>query len=69
MAFVSLSKLPGWRLADPSQDLRGCPLSDGTITDLVVNTDTDEIEKVVLDNGRAFPVRLLPKAQRSPPAA
>jgi hypothetical protein len=59
MAFISLSKLPGWKLADPAQDLRGRRLHGGTVTDLIVNTDTDEVEKVVLDNGRAFPVRLL----------
>jgi hypothetical protein len=65
MAILSLSVLPGWRLADPSQDLRGRRLLDrvdrslGTITALMVNTETDLVESIVLDSGQSFPLRKL----------
>ncbi len=65
MAILSLSQLEGWRLADPSRDLRGLPLVDssgstlGTIVELKVNTRTDRVEFVVLSNGEAYPVSRL----------
>lgn len=60
MAILPLSQLAGWELADPSQDMRGRKVIDqhgreiGTVTDLSVNTETDLVESVVLDNGLAF---------------
>jgi sporulation protein YlmC with PRC-barrel domain len=65
MAVLPLSELPGWRLADPAEDLRGLPVLDengmevGIVAELPVDTDTDLIETVVLDNGNAYSVRRL----------
>jgi sporulation protein YlmC with PRC-barrel domain len=65
MAVLPLSELSGWKLADPSEDLRGLPLADpaghplGTITELAVDTETNLIERVVLDDGTAHHVRRL----------
>ena len=70
MAMRPLRDLPGWRLADPSQDVRGLPVLDesgqklGTVAELVVNTLTDFIQDVVLDTGLAFPVRKLERNGR-----
>jgi sporulation protein YlmC with PRC-barrel domain len=61
VAILPLSELPGWRLADPAQDLRGRTLLDqdgraiGTVTELAVNTETELVEAIVLDTGLAFP--------------
>ncbi len=63
MAVLPLSQLAGWRLADPSQDLRGRQIVDrdgsviGTVTELPVNTETELIDHIVLDNGYAVPLR------------
>jgi sporulation protein YlmC with PRC-barrel domain len=65
MAILPLSELPGWKLADPADDLRGLTVVDedgvrlGAVAELPVDTDSNLIEMVVLDTGAAYSIRLL----------
>jgi sporulation protein YlmC with PRC-barrel domain len=65
MANLPISKLRGWDLADPGEDLRGLSLMNeagetlGTVADLVVNTETELVEKVMLNTGENYPLRRL----------
>ncbi len=62
MTRAPLSQLDDWVLEDKSQDLRGQTLMDasgdsiGTIEEMIVNTDTEYIDSVVLDTGAEIPV-------------
>ncbi len=61
MTRAALSQLDDWQLVDSDQDLRGMQLVDttgtpiGTIREMIVNTDTEYVEAVVLDDGREIP--------------
>ncbi len=63
MARLPLSRLAGWRLGDPAQDLRGLGVLDqdgnalGTIQEMLVNTLTGVVDGVVLDNGESVYLR------------
>ena len=65
MAILPLSQLSGWKLADANQDLRGRKLLDengdvvGTVAEMTVDTETEFVHSIVLDDGRAFIARLL----------
>ncbi len=65
MAILPLRELPRYRLADPSQDLRGLAVFDesgrtlGTIVELKVDTLTDHVVLAVLDNGHVLSPRKL----------
>lgn len=65
MAILPLSQLSGWKLADANQDLRGRRLIDengdfvGTVAEMTVDTETEFVHSIVLDDGRAFIARLL----------
>ena len=63
MAIELLSRLENWRICNQNRDVRGSKLVDdtgaslGTIRDLIVNTATAEVERLVLDNRAEYPVR------------
>lgn len=83
MQARKLSELPDWKLHDSDQDVRGQVLktasgaSLGTIRDMMVDTEAERVESVVLEDGRAFPVEGLELREQevitydaaSPPAA
>jgi sporulation protein YlmC with PRC-barrel domain len=58
----SLSKLETWKVCAEYPDVRGWKLVDdtgsslGIIRDLVVNTETEEVERIVLDSRAEYPV-------------
>ncbi len=49
-------------LEDQEQDIRGWPVQDeagnevGTVDDLLLNTDTELVDEIVLDDGQRYPV-------------
>lgn len=57
----ALKKLSSWKLKHPEQDIRGWPVQDragleiGTVRTLLANTDTEQVEYVVLGNGHTIP--------------
>jgi stress response protein YsnF len=61
MTRAPLSQLDDWQLVDSDQDIRGQKLQDergdtlGTIREMIVNTDTEYVEAIVLDDGREIP--------------
>ncbi len=61
MPRVPLSQLEDWELVNDDQDIRGWPVQDqsghrlGTVRELIVDTDTELVEQVVLDNGTEYP--------------
>lgn len=61
MARAPLSRLDDWELVDDDQDIRGWPVQDrdgnrlGTVRELIVDTDTEQVEVIVLDNGAEYP--------------
>lgn len=63
MARGLLKNMGDWKLKDKDKDIRGRMLMTangepvGLIRDLVVDTDTERVESIVLDNGREFPAR------------
>lgn len=62
MAIELLSRLENWRICSQNRDVRGSKLVDdtgaslGTIRDLLVNTETGQVERLVLDNRAEYPV-------------
>ncbi len=56
-----LSQLDNWELVHPDQDLRGRRLLDaegrplGTVTEMIVDTDEERVDAIVLDDGREYP--------------
>ncbi len=63
MTRAPLSQLDDWVLENKDQDLRGHTLMDengdriGIIEEMIVNTDSEYIDSVVLDTGADIPVR------------
>ncbi len=63
MARLPLSKLEGWRLADPALDPRGLELQDasgrklGIIADLLVNTQSEVVDGLLLDTFQELKLR------------
>ena len=63
MTRKPLSQLDDWGLVHEDQDLRGRKLLDergapiGTVTEMIVDTDEQLVEAVVLDNGAEYPAR------------
>src|ERR671933_104028 len=63
MAHQPLSQLDDWELVHPDQDLRGRQLLDqsgtplGTVRELIVDTDEERADAIVLDNGAEYPAR------------
>ena len=63
MAKLHLSKLYGSALADAAADLRGLKVlaasgeTLGTVRELIVNTETEVVESVLLDTGVSCPLR------------
>jgi uncharacterized protein (TIGR02271 family) len=61
MARAPLSQLDDWELVDDDQDIRGWPVQDrdgnrlGTVRELIIDTDTELVEVIVLDNGQEYP--------------
>lgn len=61
MAHVLLSETDDWKLVHDEQDLRGRDLLDaagmriGQIDDMVVNTDTQHVDQVILTDGTRHP--------------
>lgn len=62
MSHVSLSETNDWQLVDDAQDIRGLDVIDATgarlgrVEQLFVNTVTEEISTVLLDDGTGIPV-------------
>jgi len=60
MARRRLSQLSDWELVYPEQDARGHPLRDqagnvlGTVVDMIVDTDGEYIDAIVLENGSEY---------------
>lgn len=60
MAHVLLSETKDWVLEDDDQDLRGWEVRDvkgqriGTVGDLIVDTDAERVDTVVLEDGTTF---------------
>lgn len=61
MTRTPLSQLDDWQLENSGQDLRGRTLMTedgrelGTIEEMIVNTDTEYVEEIVLDDGTPVP--------------
>ncbi len=61
MARAPLSQLNDWELVNEDQDIRGWPVEDqagnrlGTVREMIVDTDTEQVEMIVLDNGAEYP--------------
>ena len=61
MTRAPLSQLDDWELVYDDQDIRGRPVRDeagnqiGTVDEMIVNTDTEYVEAIVLDNGAEYP--------------
>jgi sporulation protein YlmC with PRC-barrel domain len=62
MAIELLSRLEKWRICSQNRDVRGLKLVDdsgislGVVRDLIVNTETGVVERLVLDNRAEYPV-------------
>ncbi|HEX9951222.1 MAG TPA: PRC-barrel domain-containing protein [Rubricoccaceae bacterium] len=62
MSHVPLSATSDWRLADDAQDIRGVDVVDATgarlgrIVELVVDTATETVSTVLLDDGTGIAV-------------
>ncbi len=62
MAIVSLSRTDEYALLDGEQDCRGWTVRDragnalGKVADLIINTDTELVETIVLDSGAQIPM-------------
>ncbi len=62
MARAPLSQLDDWELDHESQDLRGHRLVDergallGTVREMIVDTDAERVDAIVLDDGAEYPV-------------
>ena len=62
MTRAPFSQLDDWKLVDPDQDIRGWPLKGadgrtfGEIREMIVDTDTQYVEALVLDDGTHVPM-------------
>ena len=60
MALKRYSQLDEWAMIDEDKDLRGRDVLDpngdhvGTIDDMIVDTDTEAVRSVILDNGHRY---------------
>lgn len=60
MGRFKLSQTDDWEIENENQDIRGWTVRDaagddlGTVADLVANTDSERVERVVLDNGNEY---------------
>lgn len=65
MPLVSFSESDAWKLVYPDQDVRGWDVrgpadrSFGTVSDFIVDTERQEVQSLLTDAGRRFPVRAL----------
>ncbi len=72
MARQPLSELDDWELVYDEQDLRGRRLLDaegrslGTVTEMIVDTDEERVDVIVLDNGREIPASAFEIRDRQP---
>ena len=61
MTRAPLSQLDDWELVNEDQDIRGWPVQDreghqiGTVRELIVDTDTELVEVIVLEDGVEYP--------------
>ena len=62
MTRAPLSELDDWKLVDSDQDIRGWPLKGadgrtfGEIREMIIDTDTQYVEALVLDDGTQVPM-------------
>ena len=67
MTRQPLSQLDDWELVHPDQDVRGRSLLDesgtpiGTVREMIVNTDEEGVDAIVLENGAEYPARDCPE--------
>lgn len=63
MGHIALSQSDDWQLENEDQDIRGWTVRDadgndlGTVTDLIADTDREQVETLVLDTGEEYPAR------------
>lgn len=64
MSTLTLSRTDDWELENESQDVRGWPLKDetntrvlGTVDNMVIDTDEERVQTLVLDDGREIPAK------------
>jgi sporulation protein YlmC with PRC-barrel domain len=63
MAVELLSRVANWQVCEQTEDVRGWKVVDaageslGVVRDLMINTETGEVDRVVLDNRAEYPVR------------
>ncbi len=61
MTRTPLSQLDDWQLENSNQDLRGKTVmaedgrTIGTVTEMIVNTDTEYVDELILDDGTPIP--------------
>jgi sporulation protein YlmC with PRC-barrel domain len=63
MAIDLLSRLGNWKVSGRSRDVRGLKVVDdtgvvlGTVRDLIVNTESGRVERLVLDTRAEYPLQ------------
>ena len=63
MAHVPLSKTDDWKLEHNDQDIRGWEVRDandrkiGEVDEMMVNTDTEYVDQILLKDGTTYPAR------------
>ena len=63
MGRFELSNTGDWKLENSEHDIRGWSVRDaegntlGTVVKLIANTDTEQVESNMLDNGDEYPTR------------
>ena len=63
MAHVRLSKTNDWKLEHKDQDVRGWTVRDannneiGKVDDMIVDTDSEYVDQIVLEDGTTYPAR------------
>ena len=63
MGHIPLSKTDDWKLEHKDQDIRGWEVRDandrkiGKVDEMMVNTDTEYVDQILLENGTTYPAR------------
>ena len=63
MGHIPLSKTDDWKLEHSDQDIRGWEVRDandnkiGEVDEMMVNTDTEYVDQIVLEDGTTYPAR------------
>ena len=63
MGHIPLSKTDDWKLEHKDQDIRGWEVRDandrkiGKVDEMMVNTDTEYVDQILLEDGTTYPAR------------